>query len=968
MEGNGTAKQNGLVDRFENRVVSDQSVLSLAQYLTGQRRSLWFTTINELPPFTFQTIRAMLFEPSIVMGLAMREAPICNAEFGYRDGNKWVQGVYAANEEVARFVYKMLHRLWTYEVHKAVTAQVWGWSGGEIVWQLKNDEEFGRKMVTFDQLEPARSEDISVLKSKGEGVVGISVSNTRSLDNRSKVRLEMPKKGWFVNHKPEPGEPFGVSCLLGAYSPYADKWFNGGANDVRRLVMHKDAYAGMKIGFPRGATPVELEDGTTQRIPNQEIARKITENAKSGAPITYPLEYDEQNREKWKIEDAKTTVVPTHVLEYPKDLDIQMMRGMEIPDEVLISEMTGAWQGKKVPMLAFYGNLRKFGLQILRQVIHSAIEPAILMNFGKAHDFEVTLLPFDIQVMLTEQSLMPGGGPPEGGQDAMMGGMEGMMGGMGGDALGGDAASMMGPDYSMGSMGGEGLEFNSQQMSSIAKIQRIVEREAMLESDRLARAKGDRNVAYVSQKMSSDEYGQLGNETTLRAQKTIDRQLMMRGLVPYFDEEKREEIHDRRRLAGRKDKTFLMNSVPKKKSRVESSSWTEYSGPRGGSGWRHNLTKEIRYQEEMPDEFEDAVPGDTKVVSNKMTSEGKGPAGMTVQEAIDKAMGDSKAKRMNYDQSVAATYAYTGTIGADWTAVSIEGMQEVDDGEGGKVTMPKFSMPRGYKPVVTPFSKHGDSCELCGHKIKNNYYIKHDDQKLIMRVGSECVTKFSDEGLSGDRMAKKAVQEQNREFLESVWDSIRSAIKQLDGRGFFGKRFSSFAINWVSWNAAKDPDQKHWKLGNEMRSAAHTVDKVFNKFANIMMNSKDAPILGVKGTIYPGASGVYEAATDATVTRWEGTKGEDARKLLTALDESMENLRNKFNEYQAVAGGKEVQFGIFGGSYRPGTYSKQELAEVTGEKSVSDMQKSAPPVSKEKQSKLFTGLKDDPDQALLFGE
>ena len=62
-----------------------------------------------------------------------------------------------------------------------------------------------------------------------------------------------------------------------------------------------------------------------------------------------------------------------------------------------------------------------------------------------------------------------------------------------------------------------------------------------------------------------------------------------------------------------------------------------------------------------------------------------------------------------------------------------------------------FSYTVGYTfaPIENP---QDDTCELCGHNIKNVYWIKHDVKKWIMRIGSECITHFGP-GISGRQIA-----------------------------------------------------------------------------------------------------------------------------------------------------------------------------------------------------------------------
>lgn len=534
-----------LIDEFGNPLISEQSEMERRDYRAGMRSS-WFTHVEDLPPFSFLTIANMLRDPTLLLGMAMRESPICTAEFGYRDNDQWVQGVYSSNPHVSRWVYKTLQRLWTYEVHKMLTAQVWGWAGGETVWRLNVDEELGRKTIAFDELQNAQPTDVRTVRHKRKGLIGVSIRNaTKPLEGRDgKLRLSLNGKGWFSNHKPDPGTDYGTSVLRGAYSPFADKWFNGGALDVRRLVMHADAYSGRRIGYPIGSTQI---DGWGL-IPNIVIARKMVENSKSGDVLTYPRVIDEKGNEKWKIDEAKSTVVPTHIMEYPKDLDVAMLRGIEIPDEVLITQITGAWQGKKVPLEAFWNNLRRFGLLILRTVIHNVIEPGVLWNFGKAIDFEVSLLPFDIQLIFAEQAAARYAQGAMGG--AMGGGGGEMMGAGFGDQSGGGFAGYNGSDVTTPNAVG------AQRMSTQRRLMDKAHREGI---------KRDDPIHFDA--VDAVGSGVIEASTLVKAAENVmDSYMMRQGLYPYFNQNEAEEIRERAQWAeshknGSAPKTVLMGTT-----------------------------------------------------------------------------------------------------------------------------------------------------------------------------------------------------------------------------------------------------------------------------------------------------------------------------------------------------------------------------------------------------------------------
>lgn len=366
----------------------------------------WWNQPRDLPPFGFGTIRAMLYDGMVRLCLAMRAAPIHGVEFAYRDGDEWIPGVKADNPEVAAFVQRQLERIWQNHLPEILKAQVWGWSAGEITLRLTRDDQ-----VEIDRLESRQAMDTRVLLEGGQAV-GIRVDRVKP---EGFVDLTYPRC-WFHKHEPESGEHYGRSILLGAYSPWADKNMNGGAMDVRRLFMHKDAYGGAMIGYPDEDLVINGVE-----VPARDVARQIVEQKTAGGVMTYPLIYDANGNKKWEIEQATVASNPQHILQYPKDLDAEIRRGCSIPDDLIDSEGAGGWAGKRVPMSAFYASLDAWVTEIVNDFTEQVFEHLVMLNFGKAEDFEITHKPLAEQAMEQQANAGPGQGagqppsPPAGG-------------------------------------------------------------------------------------------------------------------------------------------------------------------------------------------------------------------------------------------------------------------------------------------------------------------------------------------------------------------------------------------------------------------------------------------------------------------------------------------------------------------------------------------------------------------------
>ena len=367
----------------------------------------WYSRPRDLPPFDFLTIQAMLLDPTIKLGLAMREAPLHNTEWAHKEGGEWVPGIVARRPEVAAYILRQLEKIWKH-LDAIATDQTWGWSAAEVMFSYNSDSG----LVEFDCFLPRHANDVRVLV-RNSMPVGVRFLRIKDLAV-GHVDLAFPKAFW-TTFNIQAGSDYGQSVLLGAYSPWADKWFDGGALDVRRLFMHNDAYGGKDMTYPTGSTP--MPDGT--EIPNQDIAKQIVEQLQAGGVTTRPYEADPvTGKNVWEMTRATVPSNPQHILQYPKDLDVEMLRGLEISDDILTAEASGAWAGKLVPMQAFYTGLERWRSKIIRNVKSQIIDWLVMLNFGRGQQYEISAKPMAEQAMEQQQSARPGGsgGGEQGGQ------------------------------------------------------------------------------------------------------------------------------------------------------------------------------------------------------------------------------------------------------------------------------------------------------------------------------------------------------------------------------------------------------------------------------------------------------------------------------------------------------------------------------------------------------------------------
>jgi DNA topoisomerase-1 len=368
----------------------------------------WGLYPREMPPFTFLTVQQMMLDPTVRLGLAMRAAPLFGLEFAYQVEGQWQQGIRASSEEIAAFVLRQLQRIWSADLDEVLKSQTWGWSAGEVTYRLVGNQ------VHVDRLLARHPNDCRA-RARDSELVGIRVLRCEN-KGLGYVDLDFPKCWWHV-YAPEPGLFYGISACRGCYSPWWDKWMQGGALDVRRLFMHKDAYAGADLTYPEGMMYIPGKG----EVPNRDIAREIVEQVIAGGVTVRPAERGANGEELWALTRAQVASNPGHILQYPKDLDVEILRGLEIADDVIAVDTggTGSWAGKRVPMAAFYASLDCWATRLILDLDSQVIRPLVKLNFGDGHEYAIEHKPLAEQAM--EQQ---GQGQQQAGPDDQQGGSE----------------------------------------------------------------------------------------------------------------------------------------------------------------------------------------------------------------------------------------------------------------------------------------------------------------------------------------------------------------------------------------------------------------------------------------------------------------------------------------------------------------------------------------------------------------
>ncbi len=365
---------------------------------------------RDLPRLNAEWVRRMLSDSAVQLALAARKAPLLSVEFAYQEQGRWLPGIRASDPAIGQFVHRQLQRLWKRGIARLLdSAQIWGWGAGEVTFRRTRDAQ-----LEVDQILVRDHGDVRPVVQDG-ALVGVEFRRLQKTQanrrEQDKIALAFPRAIWHAHH-PQSGQWFGWTVLAAAFSPWWDKHGSGGALDVRRLFMTKDGYRGTRIYYPSGYSTVQQPDGTTKQIPNHEIAMQIVETIRTGGVFALPSEVDANGTPRWKVEESQVSNNPSHILQYPKELDAEILNAMGIADDVLKSEATGSWAGKAVPQQATYCILEQWLSDLICDV-DRVIEKLVEINFGPGHQYEITTRPLADQMLAQQNNAGPSPAPSE---------------------------------------------------------------------------------------------------------------------------------------------------------------------------------------------------------------------------------------------------------------------------------------------------------------------------------------------------------------------------------------------------------------------------------------------------------------------------------------------------------------------------------------------------------------------------
>lgn len=224
-----------------------------------------------------------------------------------------------------------------------------------------------------------------------------------------------------------------------------------------------------------------------------------------------------------------------------------------------------------------------------------------------------------------------------------------------------------------------------------------------------------------------------------------------------------------------------------------------------------------------------------------------------------------------YDKVVAENLEHMQTSAAEWSAVGMIRMAETTDAPDGR-PMPEFAFPEDYDkaPTLHPTGNMAENmcCELCGHPIKNAYWIQNDKRRWVLMVGSECVTHF--EGKSGERIVKETVWAANREIMKGYQDATLAFEKEWmtvrPGTKWSVNGYATVNVRGWKHNTPKGALKAHLWLDNVTANIAVEPYKQFGQ--------------------------MQDATTNGVITRWMKLNRAEADKCMEAIQAALPSKGN----------------------------------------------------------------------------
>lgn len=380
--------------------------------------------------FTWLEADLMRRDPQVILALAILRAPMY--------GVTWK--IKARNTAVAEFIDATLTRIWQRALRKILHFLEYGIHAGEITYCYEDGK------VRFDHLYDVHPRDARPLEFK-EGmhrgdVAGVRINPTGGntpigggTSGMGRIDLLAPHAWWFTGAS-EYSALYSRPVMAGAFLPWKEKRGRNGAVESRRLWYKKCAFHGPRMRYPDESTDMGIPGAPNLRS-NQDLAREIAEKFENGGILALPndLHPGDNTKFAWQWEDSESIQEVAGLREYPKDLDREILIGMEIPPELVEAATVGSgYSGRAIPSQVFFTIEDERARLVVEAADRMIIRGLVTLNYGPKEKYEIEV--DSLAAMVARQS-EDAGKPAAGKNDAKNDDTAGDNGGSGGAGPGG---------------------------------------------------------------------------------------------------------------------------------------------------------------------------------------------------------------------------------------------------------------------------------------------------------------------------------------------------------------------------------------------------------------------------------------------------------------------------------------------------------------------------------------------------
>lgn len=354
-----------------------------------------FFHYEDRPPFSMIVAEMMQFDHKVTLALGIRNGLLAQMEIEVVGGPPGIR----------EYVARQWERIWTMAGSVIMESKHIGWVGFEPMFTPGDGNSVDAGRAIFSGYRDFHQRDIQPLVDTGR-VVGLTLNNCKTTEGQ-KLALFNPKGCW-ITYKDRHSSYYGQALLEHAYAPWHEKWQRGGAIKLRQLRMMKDAWVGDVIRYP---THRKTITPTGEVVSWRDVAREIVQLRQSGGVIGIPSDRtaDGSNYE-WEYSPPTSVDGHTPIADYKKELDTEIVEGLEVCNEIIETAEGNALNGRMIPMVGLAASLQREGEDYARQIDAQLLRPLVRWEFGCEPSYQIKVKP----IIKTIQQLMGGGGEGQG--------------------------------------------------------------------------------------------------------------------------------------------------------------------------------------------------------------------------------------------------------------------------------------------------------------------------------------------------------------------------------------------------------------------------------------------------------------------------------------------------------------------------------------------------------------------------